>query len=69
MPRRRQPKSLYRACLAYVTVHMRVPSSGNTSAISELPHNISEDIVVILQQCQPVNYAMLYHVLGNLLSC
>lgn len=67
MPRRRQPRTLYRACLVYVTVHMHVPCPGNTSAISELPQTICEDIVVALQQRQPVNYAMLCHVLGSLL--
>ncbi|CAN8018013.1 unnamed protein product [Ixodes persulcatus] len=66
MPRR-QPQSLYRACLVYVAGNMHVPCSENTSAISELPQTISEDIVVALQRCQPVDYAVLCHVLGNLL--
>ncbi|KAG0430169.1 hypothetical protein HPB47_022941 [Ixodes persulcatus] len=46
---------------------MHVPCPENTSAISELPQTICEDIVVALQQRQPVNYAMLCHVLGSLL--
>ncbi|KAM7308144.1 hypothetical protein ISCGN_011778 [Ixodes scapularis] len=66
MPRR-QPQSLYRACLVYVAGNMHVPYSENTSAISELPQTISEDIVVALQQCEPVNCALLCHVLGNFL--
>ncbi|CAN8018006.1 unnamed protein product [Ixodes persulcatus] len=46
---------------------MQAPCSESRSAIRALPQTISEDIVGALQRCRPVDYALLYHVLGNLL--
>ncbi|EEC14528.1 hypothetical protein IscW_ISCW010895 [Ixodes scapularis] len=46
---------------------MQVPCSESRSAIRALPQTIGEDIVGALQRCRPVDYALLCHVLGNLL--
>ncbi|CAN7977275.1 unnamed protein product [Ixodes persulcatus] len=67
MPRKRQPESLYNSCLVYVAVNFHVSFPEGTSVLTVLPPTISEQIIVVLQQCQPTNYALLCHVLGNVL--